>query len=161
MANPNISATLTGANQTTIQTSIAAILLLLPFLVNLTPAERKKIRKAATKRQGYINDVYSASINNPTAIPATFDLAEFTKDYNLAIALKAVLNMIKPLVEGIDDTMLGINHEQMEESDMCYGFLQQAAKGNPALTTIVEQISTAFAGQGKKKPGVTVSLPAG
>ncbi len=161
MANPNISATLTPANQTTIQTGIAAILVLLPFLVNLTPAERKKLRKMATKRTGYVSAVYNASLNNPNAIPTTFSMPEFTKDFNLDIALKAIRAMLLPLTEGIDDTLLAIGHEQMQESDMCYGFLQQGAKGDAALTAIVQNISTAFAGQGKKKPGVTISVPAG
>jgi hypothetical protein len=159
MSNPNISASLTPANIAAIGTSKDAILVILNFLVNLTPAERKKLRKMATKREGYVTSVYQAAGNNPTAIPASFDMGEYKKDVDLMTAMKTVRDLISPLAEGINDTIMLLSNELMEQSDKAYGFLQTAAKGDAALTTIVSQISTAFAGQGKKKNATVVSIP--
>ncbi len=161
MPSSNVSAVLSPADQTAIQTGVTGIDALLPFLINLTPAERKKLRKMGTKRAGYVNAVYPAALNNPTVIPATFDMAEFTKDKNLLAALVSVRAIIAPLMEGIDDTILELGHELMKESDQCYGYLQTGATGNATVSALVQAISTAFSGQGVRAHNTVSTLPAG
>jgi hypothetical protein len=161
MSTQSISASLTALDINNIITNRDAIALILVFLVNLTPEERKKLRKMATKREGYVSSVYNGALNNPSAIPSSFDMPEYTKDFDLMTQLKIVRGLLGPLMEGIDDTIMLLSNELMEQSDQCYGFLQTAAKGNPALTTLVNQIATAFAGQGKKKNATSITIPAG
>ncbi len=158
MSNPNISASLTPAQLATIQTNAAGILVILVFLANLTPDQRRKLRKMATKRTGYVNDVFTAVSNNASAMPASYDVPEFQKDMNLMTALKQIRAWLAPIVEGIDDTILLLSSELMQQSDRGYALLKEAAKGNAALTTVVEQIATAF--QRQSAAMQVVSIPA-
>jgi hypothetical protein len=146
-----ISASITPAAKAELEAVAANILVLLPFLINLTPAQRKKIRKMATKHTGYVADVFNAVIANPTAIPATFSIPEYTKDKVLFDDLTYVCNLFETIVEAMRDTLLQLGSELMLQSDASYDYLKRAAKDNAPLSEIVGKIGTAFAGQGKSK----------
>ncbi len=160
MPNPNISKELTTANKTALDTSAAAIWVILDFLVNLTPKQRKSLRKMATKRTGYVDAVYQAIIAFPSAIPETFNVAEFTKDKVLLDDLKHVLAVFLPIVEALDDTILALGNELMTQSDTCYNYLQRGSKDNAPLTEVVAAIATAFK-RGDATPSVVYTIPAG
>src|SRR5438093_257838 len=85
-------------------------------------------------------------------------MAEFTKDYNLFQNLRQVREMLSTLVEGVDDTLLLLGNEMMKQSDQCYGFLQTAAKGNPALSSVVDLIAAAFS-RGPNAQGTPIGIP--
>jgi hypothetical protein len=76
----SLSISISDADKAAILTSIADIKTKMPFLVNLTPTERKRLRKKGTKRTGYVNDVYQGVLNNPTVIPSTFNTVTYTLD---------------------------------------------------------------------------------
>ena len=161
MANPNISAALTTAQKTTIPTNINAIIALLPFLVNLDPATRQSLRKTGTKREGYVSETYDATTANPTAFPATFSIAEWTKDETLNTDLKLILQWLSPLFEGIDDTILALGGERIKQADSAYAYLKQAAEDNASLSNVVASISRAFAGKGRTGHVPVFTVPAG
>jgi hypothetical protein len=151
MGYNNLSVSLTAAQKADILTQITAVKTSLNFLINLTPEERKRLRKVAEKRQGYVNDVVMAVKANPTAIPGVVDTAEYFKDSQLYLDLSEIFSNLRPLFEGVGDTFMASGNEAITVSDQCYGFLKQAARGNANLTETVKQISKHFDGQGKKK----------
>ncbi|MGE3824220.1 MAG: hypothetical protein AB7G44_08335, partial [Bacteroidia bacterium] len=95
--NPNISAVINPADKAVIEANINGIKALLLFLANLTPAERKRLRKMGTKRTGYVAMVFNAAITNPSAIPSGFDMAEYTKDKVLFDDLAYIKNLLVSL----------------------------------------------------------------
>ncbi len=147
----SISVVVSAADITAIETSAGDIKLKLPFLINLTPQERKKFRKKGTKREGYVKDVYEGIVANPTVVPVTFSIPEYTKDYNLDTVLLHIRSVLSSIIEGIDDTRMMVGVELMKQSDTGYDYLKRAAKDNAALQSVVDKIAKAFAGQGKKK----------
>ena len=155
MSNPNISAEITAADRAAIEANINGIKALLLFLANLTPQQRLKLRKKGTKRSGYVMDVYNAVIANPTAIPASFDVTEYTKDKNLFDELAYIKNLLLSLVESIDDTQMLVGSELMKQSDTAYGHLKTEAKSNMALTTTVQAIGLAFKRRARTTPPAT------
>lgn len=155
-----ISVIIAPATKAELELIAANILVLLPFLINLTPAQRKRIRKMATKHTGYVADVFNAVITNPSAIPATFDIPEYSKDKVLFDDLTYVLNLFETIVEAMHDTLLQIGHELMQQSDSCYDYLKRASKDNASLSEIVKKIGTAFAGQGKRTKIAEFMIPA-
>ena len=161
MPNPNISQTISDANKATIAAMPASILAILNFLVNLTPAKRKSLRKMATKRTGYVMAVFAAVIANANAIPLTFDISEYKKDVQLFQDLTNFLNLFRPVVEGMEDTMLMLGNEMMTQSDSCYDFLKRAAKDNEPLTKTVEEIATAYKRKAPAKPATYTIAPNG
>ena len=139
-----ISQTITPAQKTSITASVNSILAILTFLFNLTPEDRKKILKMGDKSVSYVDEVLSAMQANPTVVPSTFDVAEFAKDVKLYSDLTDVLNAIRPLTEGIDDTMVLLGNEMMQQANDGYGILKQGAKGNATLSTTVKDIGERF-----------------
>ena len=152
MSSLNLSVQLAAADKAAILTKIGEIKALLPFLINLTPKERQRLRKKGTKRAGYVDAVYNSLSSNPTVVPASFSMVEFTKDIEISKALQEILSTVSTLVEGIDDTILLAGNEEMTASDAGYDYLKRAAATNVAIQAEVANIAKAFEGQGKKKP---------
>ncbi|MBK5285397.1 MAG: hypothetical protein JJE25_08325 [Bacteroidia bacterium] len=157
----NISSALTAAQKADIQTKINDIKLVLVFLINLTPAERKKLLKMGDKSVAYVQEVLAALQANPTIVPASFDLAEFKKDMFLYNDLLEILNYLRPLFEGIDDTMLALSNELMRQANSGYGFVKEAAKTNSALESTASDLGERFKQAGKQAPTVVTLVPGG
>lgn len=154
MANLNISASISAADKATIQTGVNDLKALLPFLVNLDPKTRQRLRKKGTKMSGYVDNVFQAVNTNASVIPATFDTAEYAKDKVLFDDLSFVKDLFSALLEAVDDTRLAVGNELMKESDTCYDYLKRAAKDNASLTEVVNEIAKAFKHKPKPDGGV-------
>ena len=152
MSYQNLSVSLTPAQKTTIITQINAVKTTLNFLVNLSPAERKKLRKVAEKRQGYVNDVLAAVKANPSAIPSAINTVEYYKDAQLFLDLSEIMAQLVPLYEGLSDTFMASGNEAITLTDQCYGFLKQASRGNLNLSLTIKELSKHFNRTGKKSP---------
>ena len=160
MPNPLVSATLTQQNKTDFQLSASEMLIILSFLVNLSPTVRRRLRKMATKRAGYVNDVFAAVMANLTAIPETFDITQYKNDKQLADDMLFLINILRPILEGAEDTLLVVGNQLMTYSDTCYTYLKRAAKDNLALTETVAHIATAYKRKAAKA-AIKFTLPAG
>ena len=129
----NISAAIAAADKQAILQAVQTIKTKLPFLVNLNETERRNLRKMGAVRTAYVQDVYSVSAGNPSAIPAGFNIAEYGKDVTLSKDIMDILTPLLPLFEGLNDTFIALGAELMKQSDECYGYLKVAAKKNSSL----------------------------
>jgi hypothetical protein len=161
MSYSNISSSLTAANKTDIQTKIDSVKLVLLFLINLTPAERKQFLKMGDKSVAFVQKALQAAQANPTVIPATFNVPEFQKDITLFNDLSEILNFLRPLTEGIDDTMLALGNENMRQGIAVYKLIKEASKTNSALSTTAADLGERFKIAGKEAPSVTSVAPLG
>jgi len=151
MSYQNLSVTITSQQKAEIIEKIAAVKAALPFLINLTPDERQALRKVAEKRQGYVNDVMIAVKANPTMIPPVINTEEYFKDALLYNDMAEIMAHLKTLYEGINDTYMAAGNEAISVTDQCYGILKQAAKGNAALSSTVQELAKHFKSQRSKK----------
>ena len=99
MPYENISATVSDQAMAEIKGAIATIHAQLPFLINLTPDERRKRFKMGDKSLAFVRNSVTATQNNPDIVPGKFDIAEFNRDYQLT--------------ETVDDTLLAVGNESM------------------------------------------------
>lgn len=146
-----VSGTLTEEDNSQILTALKLIADKLPFLVALSAEQRKQLRTAATKRQGYIQNVAAAVKSFPNELPSTYNASEFLAHSNLQDALANMFNQISVLFSNVTDTRMQLSSQLMKKSDIAYRYLKAGSKNNSQLKTVVENISTAFKGQGKKK----------
>lgn len=73
MSYGNISAVLSNANKQNIKDSVADILALLPFLVNLTTEERRSLQMIGKKKRfAFVQKVVQHTNDNPQVIPPNF-----------------------------------------------------------------------------------------
>jgi hypothetical protein len=146
-----ISAVLSAADQQTILNSLASAKQLLPFLINLSKEERKKLHKMGPKSVDYVNLCLQGAQTFPTALTVAFDAPEFQKDVTLVNLLLPIAVMVAALAEGINDTMMAVGSDAMIEADEVYGFLKNAAKKDTNAKTLVDQIAKRYSAQGKKR----------
>lgn len=132
MPYSNISATLAPADAAAINTAIDTILEKMPFLISLTPKERKELYKMGPDAKSYIDKTKNYTVSHPSLIPGFASVDEFNKDYILWNLLSPILARVRSLEMGISDTMMGMGHEQMDFMTGYYSSAQEAAKRNVA-----------------------------
>lgn len=136
MTNPNLSAELTPAEITEIKHALEIIKEKLPFLVNLTPKQRKELFKMGPKSLYFVEYAVQVVSNHPEIMSATFSVAEFTKDFNLARSLSDITVVSNPLFEGMSDTQMLAGVEAMKAANLVYAQVKLAAKGDSSFDSI-------------------------
>lgn len=152
MPYENISATVSETNLAEIKGAIATIQANLPFLITLTPDERRKRVKMGDKSLAFVRNSVAVSQNNPQVIPGTFDTAEYLRDYELTEVLTEVLGLLEQLTEQVDDTLLAVGSETMSESLQIYDYVKSAAKHSPGFKSVAEQLGERFKLMGRRRP---------
>ena len=120
MPYANISATVSDQAMGEIKGAITTIQTNLPFLINLTPDERRKRFKMGDKSLAFVRNSVTATQNNPDIVPGNFNIAEFNRDYQLTVALSEVLGLLEQLTETVDDTLLAVGSESMASRLLVY-----------------------------------------
>lgn len=111
------------------------------------------------KSVAFVKGVLTAMKTNPSIVPAAFLFNEFEKDYQLYLDLQFVLSLLRPLVEGIEDTMLAVGNELMRQGISGYKIIAGAAKTNSALDSIASELGYRFKRGRRAKPEVFTLQP--
>jgi hypothetical protein len=151
MSKNNISAALTTTAINNINTAIATIRTNLPFLTNLTPAQRHTLAHAGSSRQGAIQDSLNFVAQHPEALPANFDTAEFAKDGELNTDYAPIVADINLLNQDVTDTMIVLQGDLYSEFLDVYAFAQ-ANNRNGAYDTFIQSVKSRFARSPRTKP---------
>ena len=151
MPYENISATISDQAMAEIKGAIAAIHTHLPFLINLTPDERRKRFKMGDKSLAFVRNSVTATQNNPDIVPGNFDIAEFNRDYQLTVALSEVLGLLEQLTETVDDTLLAVSSESMASSLLVYDYAKTASRHSPGIKSVADQLGERFKALGKRR----------
>ncbi|MBD1916908.1 MULTISPECIES: hypothetical protein [Cyanophyceae] len=151
MPYDNISASISDPAMAEIKGAIAVIQNNLPFLINLTPDERRKRIKMGDKSLAFVRNSVTATQNNPDIVPGKFDIAELNRDYQLTVALSEVLGLLEQLTETVDDTLLAVGSESMTGSLLVYDYVKTAARHSPGLKSVADQLGERFKAMGKRR----------
>lgn len=144
MSYNNISYSIPQADIDAVMKAISTINSKLPFLISLSPDERKGLFKLGPKSANFVKDAAAAVAGFPEILPSAFDIAEYNKDTSLFEALSMMKLQIDSLAEKLDDTYLAVGAEAMSESLQVYAYVQTAAKGIPGLKTVAETMQERF-----------------
>jgi len=136
-----VSGILTDAEQQKIIKNIDEVALALPFLINLTIENRKKMRKMGAKSIEYVNLSLQGAQNFPKALKVGFDVTEFKNDVNLYNSLLPVAIKLQALIESLDDTILAAGSDAMMAADEVYAELKSSAKKDSNVKGLVDQIA--------------------
>ena len=99
MPYQNITATLKEADIQEIKAALETIQQKLPFLITLSVEERRKLYKMGDKSLAFVNNSLTAAQSNRDILPASFDLEEFLRDYQLAATLTELLLGLRQVTE--------------------------------------------------------------
>ena len=144
MPYQNISATLSEQEIEQVKAAFATIQQKLPFLVNLTADERRRLLKMGDKSLAFVSNSLTMAQANPDVLPASFDLPEFARDYRLMTVLTEFLFSLRQLTEQVDDTLMAVSSEAMTSSLGVYDYIKMAAKTRPGLKSSAEQLGERF-----------------
>lgn len=144
MSYQNISATVSAADLKAVKDAVALIQTKLPFLVSLTPDERKGIFKAGPNSLSFVQNALQAAQNNPDIFPKSFDVEEFSSDVDLFAVLTDLNTLVSQLASEIDDTRMAVGGEAMSEASDVYNYVKAAAKKTPGLKPVADQLGQRF-----------------
>lgn len=151
MAYGNISYDMPEEHFTEILESINLIAERLPFLVNLSPAERQQVLKLTPRDADFVADVRFATNKFPDIFPNVFDRAEYHRDVALFDQLSDVRQHMESLFEKIKFTEMALGGEVMKKANEGYQFVQAASKTIPGIQTLAEKMKHRYKNAGKKK----------
>ncbi|MEA5600114.1 hypothetical protein [Nostoc sp. UHCC 0252] len=144
MSYQNIAATLSPQDIQEIKAALQTVQQKMPFLVTLSTEERRKLVKMGDKSLAFVNNSVTAAQSNREILPATFDVEELVRDYQLATALTELLISVQQLAEQVDDTLMAVGSEAMTSSLTVYDYVKTASKKTPGLKTVAEQLGERF-----------------
>jgi hypothetical protein len=125
----------------------------LPFLIDLTIEERKRLAKMGDKSEAFVRKALEAVQSNPDALPRSFDAAEFARDGALWDAFSPIASQVAQLAEMVDDTLVALSADLYDEALTAYGMLK-AAGSEGGLDEIKASLSLRFRrGRGAKSDG--------
>lgn len=129
--------------------------LLTPYLIALTPDERRKIPKAGDKTTPFVEKALEYAAQKPALKPGFIDLTEWEKDNKARIQVSKLLRICEQLASNMDDTAMTCGSDAYTSALGFYNNIKQASKMNvPDAKSIQEDLSRRFPGRirSKSKP---------
>jgi len=105
-----ISATLSADDRQAITAAIDGLRQKLPFLIDLTSADRARMAKGGDKTKAFIQKAMEIANEHPQMFPTAF-LEEMRKDAQLLDTLSPIALAIKTLAKKLDDTTMQLGAE--------------------------------------------------
>jgi hypothetical protein len=128
-----------------IQTTLA------PYLIALTPEDRKKLPKMGDGSEPFVAKVMDYVVSDPQFLPPYLHVVEMKKDWDVVTGLMPIFRTVQQLDSNLSDTVMLSGSEAYEASLNYYKSVKMAAKMNvPNAKTIAEDLSKRFVGNGKR-----------
>jgi hypothetical protein len=121
-----------------------------PYLIALTPEERKQLPKMSDKTVPFVEKTLDYARSNPQFAPAYMSIPELKIDIEAVYTLTQIARPLDQLGEGISDTMMLAGSEAYIAALAYYNSVKQAAKMNvPGARAIYDDLSKRFPGRPK------------
>lgn len=144
MAENRVTASLPTADQQAVLAAIQTIRQKLPFLIDLTPEERRALPKMGDKSRAFVAQALTVATQNTDILPRSFDVEEMRKDYELVQALEPIMTALAQLQELIEDTYLEVGSEAYTAALAVYNYMR-ASGGSAALDGLLDAMGQRFA----------------
>jgi hypothetical protein len=128
-----------------------------PYLIALTPEERKQLPKMSDKTVPFVEKTLDYAKTNPQFAPAYMSIPELKIDIEAVYMLTQITRPIDQLREGLGGTMMLAGSEAYIAALAYYNSVKQAAKMNvPGARAIYDDLSKRFPGRPKLDAGKAV-----
>jgi hypothetical protein len=108
---------------------VAELKKLMPFLIDLSPEERRALPKMGDKSRAFVEQCLNVAVQNPDILPRGFDLEEFRRDVELMRTLEPVALALQQCFEWVDDTQMAVRSDAYGSSLLVYQCAKLAGKG--------------------------------
>jgi len=138
-------------DQEAVTAAIASLKKSLPFLINLSKADRKAVAKPGAKAQTFIKQALEVAIQNPAMLPASFDVPEMKKDVQLFEYLTSIQLPLRQVMQEVDDTVKQVGTQNYAAARLIYASASSQFAG-PPLQLAADQLGRHFGRRPKTKP---------
>lgn len=145
-----VAGTLNDADKTEVLAAIQTIKTKLPFLITLTPDERRSLPRMGDASTAYVQQAYEFASANMDKLGADFGMADYTSDFKLEQQMRPIETALTDLAEGVSDTMLGLRSDLMVRSNLAYAMSKLLGKSSGAFDELRKAMGVRFKAQGKR-----------
>jgi hypothetical protein len=124
-----LTATLSIADQASIETAVNTIREKLPFLVTMTPEEKRKLAKLGDKTRAFVQKSAEFAARYPDYLPRRFDLEAMQEDVELFMALYPIWVALNDLQELVYNTYMLAGSEAYAAAREVYNSAKATGKG--------------------------------
>ena len=146
-----VSATVSDADQASVLAAITTIKTKLPFLITLTPDERKSLTKMGNGSTAYVDKAYQFASQNSDKRGADFGMDDYTEDYSLFQQLQPIATALSEINESFSDTELALRSDLMVRSNFAYGLMKVLSKSSGSFDELRADMGQRFS-RGPRKP---------
>ncbi len=151
MPDNRISATLSQADQQAVLAAVNTIREKLPFLIDLTPEERRGLPKMGDSSRGFVMQALTVAAQNEDILPRSFDVDEMRRDVALLDSLQPIVAALSQLSELVEDTQTAVGSEAYTAALLVYQYARSAGKGS-ALDGALDALGQRFARKSRSAP---------
>ncbi len=117
----------------------------LPFLIQLSPEERRGGLKMGDRTVAFVERALQIAQERKDLLPPYVDLEEMERDLELWKNLGILARELSSLLEAIEDTRMAAGADAYTTALFIYNSLRQAAEaGVPGLDTLIAELSRRF-----------------
>lgn len=124
-----------------------------PYLVPVTPDERRSIPKMSDKTVAFVTKALSYAISNPQFGPQFLNVKELQNDVDMVSSLHEMETAVLVLESLLHDTIIAAGSDAYIAALSYYASVQTAAKNNvPGAQAIVDELKIRFEQSKKGAP---------
>lgn len=146
-----IDATLLAADRQAVLDALALVRTKLPFLIDLTTADRQSLLRMGDKSRAFVNQALTVAEQDDSFLPRSFDSAEMRQDVELIEALAPIMTAVTQLNELLGDTFALVGSDAYAAALVVYSSAQRNGKGS-ALDALADTLGQRFARKAREKP---------
>lgn len=145
MENKHVQAIPASVLAEALQHIVAAQTALQPYVLPLTPEERRNLPKMGDKTLSFVEKSYDYALQNTALRPPYLDMQAFEIDKSDATGLRTLNNASRQLEEYIDDTEMLAGSEAYQAALVFYNAVKlQAQQDIPGAKAVYEELKKYF-----------------
>jgi hypothetical protein len=156
MPDNRVSAVLSETDRQALLAAIETIRTKLPFLIDLSPEQRRSLPKMGDKSRAFVGKALAIAQQNSNFLPRSFDVEEMARDVTLAEALWPVMAALTRLQEQVTDTYTEVGSEAYSAALVVYQYGRNSGDGE-SLEGLLDDMGQRFA----RKSRSTKTTPSG
>ncbi len=155
MSLPNVTVAFPADVRSAIIQKIEEAKALFPVLTAVSPADRRGLQTIAEGREPYVAEAYRDAKANPSIVPGTLKLDDWTKVEEHHAALDETENAVKSLLELIQGIKATTGDLRYENARRLYKYLGDNLDKLPGAEPVYDRLGKLFAKQGVRAKTAT------
>jgi hypothetical protein len=140
-----VNAVIDAATQTKVDAALQSIASDLPFLIELSAAESKRLMRMEAGRADFVRRALYLAQSNPKIQPQFFEMSNYEKDISLTQSLDEIIGKVGVLLKSLNDTRDQAGNEAYLAALEVYSTAKRgAAKGVEGAQTTYDELKGMF-----------------